>query len=220
MLRRIPVVIILIMCATVLSGCGWSRVDVAQMKSDIAAGELAGDTTLGQTFVSKHADLSAISVMLATYARANTEDVIFHLRSGPSSSEDLVTIKFSAGQVVDNQFREFSFESIPDSEGASYCFFFTSPDSSPGNSITMWKTAQDVYEAGSAFRNGHLVEGDVVFRTYYRETISLARVLAFVIRKFNGDRPFFIFYCSIFVLLLGATLRAWLRPRRKTRRNT
>jgi len=218
MTKKLALSALLLGSAAMLWGC--SRIDVEQSRIDVAAGEMAGSTTLGQSFVSTQAYLSGINVRLATYARANTKDVVFHLRSDASSGEDLVRIAFSAAQVADNQFRRFNFEPVADSKGGSYYFFFTSPDSTPENSITMWKATEDVYASGTAFKDGRPIDGDLVFSTYYRETISFGRIASLVARKFNGDRPFFIVYCSFLVLLLAATVKAWLGPGRRSKRNS
>lgn len=219
MIRRVALSALLLASAVMLGGCS-SRIDVEQLRVDLAAGELAGNATLGQSFVSRHGYLSSIDVQLATYARVNTADVVFHLRSDASSGEDLVRIVFNAAQVADNQFRRFDFDPIVESNAKSYFFFFTSPDSIPGNSITVWQATKDVYAGGTAFRNGQPIEGDLVFRTCYRDTISLGRISSFVARKFNGDRPFFIAYGSLLVLLLAATVKAWLGPRRRSKHNS
>jgi hypothetical protein len=219
MIGKIALAALLLASAAMLGGC-LSRTDVEQSRRDLAVGKLAGNAAFGQSFVSTHAYLSGIDVMLAAYARVNTRDVVFHLRSDASSREDLVRMTFNAAGVADNRFRRFDFEPLADSKGRSYFFFFTSPDSTPENSITMWKATEDVYAGGTAFKDGQPVDGDLVFKTYYRETISLGRIASFVARKFNGDRPFFIVYCSFLVLLLAATVKAWRGPHRRSKRNS
>jgi hypothetical protein len=133
---------------------------------DAAAGEVLHGRPVGQTFVSESPNLSAIGVLLATFARDNTKSVSFHLRECPSSATDLVHIEFPASGVHDDKWRVFYFDPLPHSEGESYYFFFDSPESHEGDAITAWMSTQDVYPAGSLMIGHQPTEGDLAFRTY------------------------------------------------------
>lgn len=141
--------------------------EIIQAKHAEPAGEIYGGQVVGQTFVSHRSHLNGIAVLLATYARENTQPVIFHLLESPSSAVDLVCIEFSASQVADDQWRIFRFDPLPDSRERSYYFYLESPKSEPGDAITPWISPQDVYQEGSLMRNHKPAEGDIAFKTYY-----------------------------------------------------
>ena len=152
------------------------------------AGELTRDVLVGQTFVAQKDNLSGISVMFATYSnRNNTQLVGFHLREagGAFGREDLRSETVSARSLNDNQFHRFAFEPIPDSKGKTYFFFLVSPDSTPGNAVTVDLNTQDPYHLGTAFivrdagpsvTDPVILSGagkptlDIVFETYHTVT--------------------------------------------------
>jgi hypothetical protein len=109
-----------------------------------------------------------MDLLLATWARINTEEAIFHLRKGASDSQDLVTIPFDGSSVVDDSYRSFIFSPLDDSWGETYWVILSSPHSSPGDAITAWYNTEDVYPEGERYEGGVPAEGDLAFRLYYR----------------------------------------------------
>jgi|GEM_PF-802333 len=138
------------------------------------AGEIFDGKTVGQTFVAEADGLDGIDVFLATYARTNTQPVLFHLQEGSpqeaSPPLDLVTQTFSARRVRDNAYYRFRFPAIAPSKGKSYYFYLESPESRPGNAITAWYQPEDPYKNGSLFLNGAEAKGDLTFKTVYRSS--------------------------------------------------
>ena len=110
--------------------------------------------------------------MLATYARENHQDIIFHLKESPSDEKDIYTETFNASSMVDNAYRTFSFPPIPDSKGKMLFFSFESPQSRMGDAITIWSTDKDTYKEGALIRNGKKSDGDLRFITYFSEENS------------------------------------------------
>ncbi len=149
-----------------LSGCA-EIPDAVQSRFSQPVGEIHGSRTVGQTFVAHENGLSRVDVLLATYARKNTHPVIFHLKESPGAADDIATITFSAARVKDNAFHQFKFAPIPDSKGKSYFFALESPQSVPGDAITIWHEPEDVYDEGAMYVNGQPTNGDLAFRTYY-----------------------------------------------------
>jgi len=143
------------------------KTDILQEESSAPVGEITGEVEIGQTFYSSNNKLSRIDVMLATYNRENTQEVIFHLKKSPSDKEDIYTKTFQAASVKDNTYRTFEFPPIPDSAGQFYYFSIESPLSKIGDAITIWSSKQDRYEKGSMVRNGKSLRGDLRFITYY-----------------------------------------------------
>lgn len=181
---------------------------VGQPIADTPAGEIRGSITIGQLFTAPYNGLYRIDVSMATYARENTHDVFFHLRSSPQAEHDLVTITVNAREIEDNQFRPCIFEPIRDSAGKSYYFFFDSPDSLPGDAITVWGTIKELYPEGQLYRNHQAAGGDLVFLIYYRPStldkvdILLDRLTA---NKplFWGDRRFYLLLALLCMALLA-----------------
>lgn len=129
-------------------------------------GEIYGERTVGQSFIATGDKLSRVDVKLATYARRNTENVIFQLREA-GSTEDIVSITVNAVQIEDNAYHLFEFDPIPDSKGKTYVFTISSLKSKPGNAITIWYSTEDVYCNGTVQISDKPIEGDLSFRTYH-----------------------------------------------------
>jgi hypothetical protein len=140
---------------------------VVQEKADQPMGEISGNMTVGQTFFAPYPNLNGVAVEIATYARVNTKEVIFHLRESPTSSADIFTSKVNATQIADNSYYQCSFPKIGKSRGNSYYFFVESPESISGNAVTIWSSTEDAYKDGSAYINSKPISGDLAFKTYY-----------------------------------------------------
>ena len=141
-------------------------------------GEIYGRITMGQSFICPRNGLYRIDILLATYNRRNDRDAIFHLRHEPEV-DDLVTIRFNASEVEDNAFFSFTFAPIPDSGGQEFYFFLESPDSEPGNAITVRGVTENVYPEGSSYRNHRRAGGEVAFRIYAKGYPLLDRISDF-----------------------------------------
>ncbi len=143
---------------------------LSQEIAGVPAGEIYGPIKIGQTFVSPTNGLYRIDLLLATYARKNDRDVIFHLRNTPEG-EDLVTVRLNASEVEDNSFYRFEFPPIANSAGQSFYFFLESPDSEPGNAITIWGVVRNVYNEGKGYRNHRPTGGELAFRVYAEKAL-------------------------------------------------
>jgi hypothetical protein len=140
---------------------------VSQDSANQPIGEIMGNTTIGQTFFAPYANLNAIDIDFATYARVNTKDLVFHLRTSPSSPTDIFSSKINAQNIDDNKFYRFTFPKIRDSKDKSYYFFVEAPEAASGNAITIWSNYDDVYKGGSAYKDGQPIRGDLTFKTSY-----------------------------------------------------
>lgn len=144
------------------------KIDVYnQPVNDTPAGEITGETKIGQTFVARYKNLTAIEVLLATYDRKNTGEFIFHLKNDPSSKEDLFHYKGDISKLKDNTYFRFSFPGISTSKAKEFFFYLEAPQSRPGNAITIWSNSEDDYREGEKIVNGGHSKGDLVFKTVY-----------------------------------------------------
>lgn len=173
---------------------------LSQEITSVPAGEIYGSIKIGQSFVSPTNCLYRIDILLATYARKNARDVVFHLRHTPEG-EDLATIRFNALQVEDNSFYRFDFSPIPHSAGQSFYFFLESPDSVPGNAITIWGVMQSVYQEGRAYRNHRPTGGELAFRVY-GEPPLLTKVANYL-RENPLQIIMFLLYSTLTFCLIG-----------------
>lgn len=165
---------------------------VAPARYTANAGELTGNSLVGQTFVAPKGNLSGIGVMMATYSgRTQTQPVYLHLKSSISAPQDLRTVRAAPDSFGDNQLYRFSFAPLPDSERQTYFFFVSSPLSRMGDAITVDLNTNDPYHEGSAFivreasgpasnpdllaRSGKPA-ADVVFATYHEVPLRQAAV--------------------------------------------
>jgi hypothetical protein len=212
MKKLVFMLFLLVLISAISVSGGVDIIDIGQREYTTPIGEIHGSTTGGQTFTSKQSNLSAIEINMATYARRNTHEVIFHLRSSPNSTVDIVTIRVNAAKIADNKFHRFSFSPISDSENKPYYFFIESPNSAPGNAITIWYCTEDVYNAGSAYKNHEPMEGDLSFRTYYESDIPNV-VLSFL-HRMQQDLLFFIFYFLLLGTIVYLILKLHLEIRR------
>lgn len=142
--------------------------DFHQPLFDAPVGEIRGEETVGQSFRAQYPGLYRMDLLLATWARTNTEEVIFHLRKGASDGQDLVTIPFDGPSVEDDSYRSFLFAPLDNFAGENYWVILSSPHSSPGDAITAWYSTTDVYPEGERYEGRKPAEGDLAFRLYYR----------------------------------------------------
>lgn len=143
---------------------------IIQDQTNYPIGEIYGSKIISQSFVSSENGLNRIDILLATYARNNTENVSFYLREADSNT-DIVIITVNAEKIRDNTYHSFKFGPILESKGKTYIFSIESPDSKPGDAITIWHNTEDTYPNGSILMDNISIPGDLGFRVYYFEII-------------------------------------------------
>lgn len=170
----VPRAVLCVLAAILLSGCGPSQLEVdnEQGRLDEATPVIEGTTTVGQTFVSHHSRLAAIEVLLVVYGEAGAPngELIFHLRTDPTSPTDLVTQAFPTGDLTHNQPLRITFAPLPDSRGQSYYFYF---EGTPGSQVAVWYNSVDAYGEGAAVFNGQPQSGDLQFKTFYDYSLEM-----------------------------------------------
>jgi len=145
-----------------------------------ALGELTGRRRVGQSFTARRDNLHRIDVLVSTYGRRNTRDVIFRLKDSPTADKDLAAVRLNASLLADNSYARFVFEPQPGSRGKSFYFCVESPESVRGDAITLWAYRQVDLPDARLYRNGRTSDGQLIFGTFYLDD-QLGEV---------GERPF------------------------------
>lgn len=146
------------------------KIDVLQDTFDKPIREIVQGMTVGQTFRSHQDNLNGISIMLATYARKNNQDIIFHLKESLTVKSDIFSATFNTATLKDNAFYDIKFPSLKDSKEKKYYFEIESPKAKPGDAITIWSSVKPVYSDGELLLNGEKSPGALTFKTYYQGT--------------------------------------------------
>lgn len=141
--------------------------DIVQDFSDRAIGELTSGTTVGQSFVPNHNRLTGIGVLMATFARVNRCNVVFHLRL-KNSETDVVTKPLNCADIQDNSWVQSDFPAIKNSLKQKYVFLIESPNGASGNAITIWMAGiPNIYPDGQVLVNGKPIPGALRFVTFH-----------------------------------------------------
>ena len=160
----------LLLCLLSVSFPGCDRQsyrDVVQDFSDRPVGEIVAGVTVGQTFVANHNSLNGVSILMATYARKNDCNLVFHVRREGEYGE-IVTRGLKCADIQDNNWVRFDFPAVKDSLGRKFLFFLESPDGSRENSVTIWMASlPNIYPEGRTLINGEPIPGALRFITYH-----------------------------------------------------
>jgi hypothetical protein len=163
------------------------NVTVGQSAGALTSEEIQGNVTVGQTFIAPYPGLSRIAVRIRTFSRSNSHEVIFHLRQGREAQTDIFTASFNARDVRDRKWQSFSFPALSDSAGATYYFYFESPQSTPGNAIAVMGQPGDPYPDGVAYVRDEALPGDMAFKTYYK--VLLQERFDFLLARLTANKP-------------------------------
>jgi hypothetical protein len=123
-------------------------------------GEVVGEVEVGQTVPISSDTFSAIEIGFATFSgRANTGDVVVHVRESATTTTDLRTVRVNARDIADESYHRFEFAPIPDAAGKTFFVSVTSPNSRPGNAVTVRFVDQDVLPGEMVLRREPLTAG-------------------------------------------------------------
>jgi hypothetical protein len=127
-------------------------------------GEISGRIEVTQDFQSQcHGKIEDIELKFGTYQRTNSYPVVFQLIE--VNKDRVITEQtVSADSIKDNKWRSFTISPLENSLGNFYRISITSPQSAPGNAVTIWSSASDAYPAGQAMLDGKPTATDLSFR--------------------------------------------------------
>ena len=209
-------IILLGLLVLLLAGCSFEAVEIQQEQASSLAGELLDGGSFGQTFTPQHDGLSRIDLYTATYARENTQAVIFQISSAPSDDvtagvpQELVRVELAAAQISNSGPTVITFPPLPGTAGQTLYLSIESPGSVPGDAVTVYMEEEDVYPGGQFYTDGEASQGDIAFIAYTQESFTLGDVWDDFYSRASLDRSFFIFYCSLLVLILIALITAFV----------
>lgn len=136
------------------------------VKPNAVVGEILPGASWSQTFVANRDNLYGVATTMATFARVNRGTMSFKLEM----LEPLRVVheeQFRMEDVADNQWRTFSFPALVDSRGKQFRFTISAVDSAPGNAVTLFYNARDLYPAGERYLNGVRQKGDMPVKLVY-----------------------------------------------------
>jgi Gpi18-like mannosyltransferase len=131
---------------------------------DAQVGDINRNTSVKQSFVAEHDNLFDVNVQLDTWNRVNTCEVTLTLSDDKNNI--MAVRKLDCKLIVDNAFYSFDFNPIETSKGEMYYIEISSNGTSK-NSITAWKSSQDVYPPGKLYKNGKEETGDLSIALFY-----------------------------------------------------
>jgi glycosyltransferase involved in cell wall biosynthesis len=131
--------------------------------------ELISQKQVGQQFIARQDGLCRVDVLVATYNRRNTRDVIVHLRESPTAERDVATVRLNASMLTDQGYASFGFAPQAGAAGKSYYVCLESPESVPGDAITLWVYRNANVPNTQLDQNKRVSRGHLVFRLFYED---------------------------------------------------
>ncbi len=169
--------------------------------------QIWGEFILSQVFISPRNGLNRIDIMFQTYQRQNTHDIhVRLLEAWPNINNPLQNLQsvkeftFKATVVPDRVWYRLGFPPLTDSAGKTYVIQLQSPDSVPGDAITVGGIEWDTYAPGMAFLGPTPVRADITFRACYSMTnLEKLQVLA---EQLTQNRPYVWGHIGFYVVIL------------------
>jgi hypothetical protein len=139
---------------------------LAIQPADVQVGDINRNVAIRQSFIADYDRLFSVNVQLSTFDRVNQCQVMLTLFD--ESNTPLAQRELDCQLIVDNAYYTFDFHPIAGSAGQTYFIDITS-NGTGRNSITAWKSSQDLYPAGKLYRNGREETGDLSIALFYEQ---------------------------------------------------
>jgi hypothetical protein len=162
---RLCGILLLVATLLLLAGCDARTVPTQDQLDDGMRMTLSSGNTVGQTFVATEAGLEAIEFGLQA-AEPGSGEVLLHLRSDPSSSEDLATASLPVAQIRESADYRFAFSLQPDSRKASY---FALLEMRGDGAVSVLGAPGSTYLEGARYENGQVTDSQASFWLSYNE---------------------------------------------------
>ncbi|MBA4372478.1 MAG: hypothetical protein C0402_06405 [Thermodesulfovibrio sp.] len=139
---------------------------IDQPQMNLTAGNIISGNQVIQSFV-MNGLIQMVDVMFGTYGRANTKEIIFHLKDDLNSEiADLAVVRVNASQLDNNNWHRFEFTPVKSSKGTQYYIVLESPESSMDDSVTAWVSSGDPYPGGHLWQESGSTAQDLAFRVF------------------------------------------------------
>lgn len=142
--------------------------------------------------------LARIDIMMANY-KIKPKDGI--LRLSVYKKNQLLFLKnYPADTVEDNRFYTFKIEKkIP---AGNYCLQLNYFPKDKKEKLAAWSTKRDLYPFGNLYANGKKIEGDMIFRVYYKSTIWKEKERWLTLVRRSGFRGYALAAAFILMIVL------------------
>jgi hypothetical protein len=102
-------------------------------------GVLLPGQRLGQTFRADAPMLTGIGVMIGTFQRINTCELVLHLCDSPQATTELAVSRLIAAVVRDCEFCTFAFPPVANASGQELYFWIETPDAVLSDGVTLFR---------------------------------------------------------------------------------
>lgn len=140
-----------------------------QGRASTPAGDLYGEHTVGQSFVSGHAGLSRVEVLLVHYEGSDRPAVPLLLRlcRDLACREEIASTTLPPETLAHNAPVTLRCPPQADSAGHTYYLLASAPQAAEPARTTLWAHASDLYPEGTRLLDGEPQPGDLNFWVYY-----------------------------------------------------
>ena len=132
------------------------------------ASDLIGGRVHAQSFEATEDHLSAVAVRFGTYARLNTQEIVFRLFDERALEAPLREVSVNASLARDGAFHAFRFAPVEESKGRRFRFSLQSPSSIEGDAVTLWWELRAPEPSEVRHEDGLPAPGRLSFRLEYR----------------------------------------------------
>ena len=178
--------------------------DPANVQDQVAItpAELAGATTLGQSFVFRYPRLRAIyvrAIVSDDFQAAPDSLLTLHLRHRADAVTDRATASVAINTIRHNDFIRFEFSPLDDSQDRAFYFFLDASRATITRGyLSVWASDRDAYPDGQLFLNARPGDGDLAFRADYALDVPIA--LQSLAREFSRHASALILALIVFFL--------------------
>jgi glycosyltransferase involved in cell wall biosynthesis len=103
-----------------------------------AEGVLLPGQRRGQAFQAYAPNLNGVDVLIGTFGRVNTCEVVLHVCDSPQAASDIAVARADALPFQDCEFFTFAFPPIADSAGRAFYVWLESPDAVASDGVTLF----------------------------------------------------------------------------------
>lgn len=197
--------LVALVLAAVAPGCT-QFTDSAPLGADFDRYELYGPHTVGMQFVSHHAGLDGISVLI--HSQASTGEVTLRLRESPGSVTDIAAVTIFPSPSQEPIYQRFSLPLQGDANGRSFFLVIESPDTDPRDSAWVPYRA-DALSTYMLYLDGEPAPGQLSFELHYNP-VYIAKDLAKQALSFALSQVAALVLTLTLYLLPGAAAVVWL----------